>query len=104
VVKNCWEIKRCGREPGGLQSGPMGICPATLEERLNGIHKGKNAGRACWVVAGTMCGGTIEGTFAMKFDTCAKCEFYQKVKKEESPAFILSPMLLNLMKVKNGTP
>lgn len=103
-MKNCWEAKECGREPGGVQSASTGVCPAALESRLDGVHNGRNAGRACWVVAGTMCGGTIAGTYAMKYDTCAKCEFYQRVKREESPAFTLSPLLLNLLKGKSALP
>lgn len=103
-MHNCWETKKCGREPGGTRAGSLGVCPAATEKRLNGIHHGKNAGRTCWVVAGTLCGGAVAGTFAMKFDTCAKCAFYQAVKKEESPAFTLSSMLLNLIRAKDTTP
>lgn len=98
MKKNCWEFKGCGREPGGSRVGEDGICPATTTDKLNGVHEGKNAGRACWVVAGTYCGGIVQGTFAKKFDNCVKCDFYNKVKAEETPNFQLSATLIGMLK------
>jgi hypothetical protein len=95
---NCWEFKKCGREPGGAREKHNGVCPAAVEKKLDGVHGGKNAGRACWVVAGTMCGGQIQGTFAKKYSNCKTCDFYLKVKNEESPEFQLSIVLLNRLK------
>jgi len=80
---NCWEHKKCGREPGGSKIKELGICLATTEIRANGINQGKNAGRACWAVAGTLCGGIVQGTFAMKLGNCLKCDFYKIVLHEE---------------------
>lgn len=78
---NCWEVKNCGRGPG---SGEGNICPAAKETRLDGVHGGVNAGRACWAVAGTLCGGGIpSGTFARKMETCIECDFYHCVRNEE---------------------
>lgn len=65
-----------------------------MEERLDGIHDGTNAGRSCWIVAGTFCKGEVQGTFAQKFDNCKECDFYNKVREEEFPAFKLSGILL----------
>lgn len=96
--QNCWEFKKCGREPGGARVAELGICPAATEDRLHGTHDGTNAGRACWVVAGTYCGGQIQGTFAKKFGNCATCEFYQNVVKSEYPRFVLSYVLLNRLR------
>lgn len=84
--ENCWEFKKCGREPGGSKVKQLGICPVTTYIDLNGAHEGKNAGRACWVVAGSLCGGRIQGTFAQKLHNCWRCEFMNAVKKEEEPA------------------
>jgi hypothetical protein len=92
--QNCWEFKRCGRQPGGAHAAEFGVCPASTEKRLNGVHGGRNAGRACWVVAGTFCRGEVQGEFAKKFRSCRNCEFYLKVKEEEGVDFILSPLLL----------
>jgi hypothetical protein len=91
---NCWEFKNCGRTPGGTKERELGICPVTAEKRLDTVHGGLNAGRACWIVAGSMCGGSVQGTFAQKFHNCSNCDFYRKVKKEEFPKFELSATLL----------
>ncbi|HEX7481344.1 MAG TPA: hypothetical protein VF331_26310 [Polyangiales bacterium] len=64
---NCWEFKHCGREPGGKAEGALGECPAACAHELDGINHGRNGGRVCWGVAGTLCGGVEQGTFAMKF-------------------------------------
>ena len=58
----------------------------TVHQDLHGAHEGKNAGRACWVVAGSLCGGAIQGTYAQKLANCWRCDFMNAVKKEETPA------------------
>ncbi len=50
---NCWEFKKCGRQPQGPHVKDQGLCPASLEEGLDGVHDGVNAGRACWVITGS---------------------------------------------------
>jgi hypothetical protein len=80
---NCWEFKKCGREKGGAKAGELGVCPASTELRVNGANQGKNGGRACWAISGTLCGGNVQGTFAAKVGNCLKCEFYQLVGEEE---------------------
>ena len=90
---NCWEFKKCGREPKGAKVQEFGVCPATTEKNLDGEHEGKNAGRCCWVLAGTLCKGEVQGTFAQKYKSCVDCEFYKLVKKEEFPHFVLSAVL-----------
>ena len=83
---NCWEFKKCGRQPGGHKAEELGVCPVTKHQDLDGAHGGKNGGRACWVVAGSLCGGKIQGTFAQKLHNCWRCDFMNTVKKEEEPA------------------
>ncbi len=85
---NCWEYKKCGRQPGGGKVAELGVCPAATEQLLNGTHGGTNAGRACWVVAGSLCGGKIQGTYAKKLLNCWRCEFMNSVKLEEEPGEI----------------
>ncbi|MBI5204670.1 MAG: hypothetical protein HZA11_07120 [Nitrospirae bacterium] len=97
MKKNCWEVKKCGREPGGVNVKELGVCPAATEDRLDGVHEGKNAGRACWVVAGTFCKGEVQGFFARKYKDCEKCDFYQMVRKEEGAKFTFSYVLLNMI-------
>lgn len=81
--QNCWEFKKCGREPGGAKVAELGICSAAKETRVDGTNGGKNGGRACWPISGTLCGGKAQGTFAAKLGNCMKCEFYILVGEEE---------------------
>jgi CheY-like chemotaxis protein len=80
---NCWEVMRCGREPGGAMSPGSEICPAATDAALNGIHGGQNAGRACWAVAGTLCLGKSRGTYAKEKQNCLQCDFFKRVRSEE---------------------
>ncbi len=97
MKQNCWEYKKCGRQQGGENVAELGICPATTQAKLDGVHGGKNSGRACWVVAGTFCKGEVQGTFAEKFANCEKCDFYAKVKAEEYPYYKLIPTLAKML-------
>jgi len=81
--QNCWEFKKCGREVGGPKAAELGVCAAAKATKVNGIHGGKNGGRACWAVAGTLCGGKLQGTFATKISSCMACDFYRIVISEE---------------------
>ncbi len=101
---NCWEFKKCEREPTGKLVGELGVCPASTNEQLNGAHGGANAGRACWVIAGTFCGGVVQGTEAHKQHNCWKCDFFQAVKHDEtsSPAGF-SATLLGMTRVLGRT-
>jgi serine/threonine protein kinase len=80
---NCWEFMKCKREPGGARAGENGTCVAATDSSYDGINYGKNAGRICWAVAGTCCGGDIQGTFAEKRDSCTSCPFYKLIQEEE---------------------
>ena len=80
---NCWDFMQCGREPDGERVKELGVCPAAVEASFDGINFGKNAGRICWAVAGTCCGGKVQGTFAEKRKSCVTCDFYKNVQKQE---------------------
>jgi hypothetical protein len=95
---NCWEFKNCGRELNGSKVDELGVCPAYEEKKLDGVHSGMNAGRCCWVVAGTMCRGKVEGTFAQKEKNCLHCDFYNLVYEEESDNFLYMPKLYGKLK------
>ena len=94
---NCWEFKNCGREPNGSNVDEHGICPASTEKAIDGVHDGKNAGRACWVVAGSMCNRKMQGTFAQKYNDCILCDFYQAVVNEEDKNLEMSIVLLKIL-------
>ncbi len=85
VKLNCWDYKKCGRYPGGERTHDLGVCPVTVHDDLTGVHDGKKAGRACWVVAGSLCGGKIQGAYAQKLNNCWRCDFMNRVKQEEDP-------------------
>ena len=77
---NCWEFKKCGREPGGTRTADLGLCPAATNPAFYAINGGKNGGRACWVASG----GAPDGEVS---DECRECDFYQLVRDQEGKAF-----------------
>jgi PAS domain S-box-containing protein len=57
ALVRCWEVKKCNNH----------ACPSY-----------QNHGNLrCWEVAGTFCGGKVQGTFASKYGDCALCEVYR---------------------------
>ena len=62
---NCWEFVKCGREPNGAKAKELGVCPAYPDH-----------GQHCAWTTGTLCGGAVQGSFAMKFRSCMECEYY----------------------------
>ncbi len=86
---NCWEFKKCGREPGGVNVGQFGVCPATIKGTGEGINGGDRRGRICWAISGTFCGGEIQGSFAQKEISCMDCPFFITVEQEEGASFEL---------------
>ena len=91
MKKNCWQYTNCGREPGGAKAETEGVCPAAEAAWADGKHGGQMAGRYCWRVAGTYCGGKTQGTFASKMTNCATCPFYKVVREEEGEGFEKAP-------------
>ncbi|MBI5740981.1 MAG: hypothetical protein HZA16_09685 [Nitrospirae bacterium] len=83
---NCWEFKKCGRNAGG---GETGACPAATDVSCTGLNDGNKAGRICWAVAGTFCGGKVQGDFAKKSVSCMSCDFFRTVKREQGEKFLL---------------
>ncbi len=69
---NCWEVKKCGREEGGVKAEELGVCPAYTE----------GAGEACWMVAGTFCDGEVQSLHAKEIGGCMSCSFYQSFQLE----------------------
>ncbi|MFC1746205.1 two-CW domain-containing protein, partial [Candidatus Riflebacteria bacterium] len=62
---NCWEYKNCGREEGGAKAEELGVCPAYPDH-----------GQDCAQVAGTFCGGVVQGGSKDKIANCIVCDFY----------------------------
>ncbi len=84
MKQNCWDFKGCTQKLD---------CPVFIETRLNGVHGGVNAGRACWVVAGTFCHDKVRGEFAKGIKSCRQCDFYKHVFEEEKDDFTVSALL-----------
>jgi PAS domain S-box-containing protein len=53
----CWDVKKCDYR----------ACPAYGRRGIR-----------CWQVAGTHCGGEIQGQFARKYRDCKECEVYRQ--------------------------
>jgi len=95
---NCWEFMKCVRGPKGAKAKRLGVCPAASEKRLDKVHGGINSGRACWVVAGTYCGGIAQGSYVRKQLACKRCDFFKKVQSEERDSLESTNSLLNRLK------
>lgn len=95
--KNCWEEKKCGRIPGGDKAKELGVCPAYPDH-----------GSDCWKVAGTFCGGKVQGSFAQKLKGCSNCKFYQnkrntaKIEKTNNSCASILPLDDQEFKAFNG--
>lgn len=88
--QNCWEFKRCGREPRGKRVHELCACPAAV---IGATHDGKynggeKLGRKCWRAPGTLCDEKIQGRYKDKMELCAECSFYKLVKEEEGSNFV----------------
>lgn len=60
----CWEYNKCGKDQ-------TGECPAY-----------PRAGNICYLMAGTMCEGKLQGSYVLKIDGCRECDFYKTVVKK----------------------
>ena len=54
-IPTCWKVKNCN----------YADCPAYGKHNVR-----------CWLVAGTFCGGEVQGRFAQKLKTCSECNVY----------------------------
>jgi len=83
---NCWDILKCGREPGGPKVQLDGPCPAAVDKEADGTNSGTNGGRVCWAISGTFCGTEVGGSEATKLLSCFTCDFFSLVLQEEGLA------------------
>ncbi len=72
----CWEMKNCNFKE----------CP---------VHGLRNV--RCWQIAGTHCGGKVQGQFALKFGACEKCEVYKESVK--IPKYEITETFNNMMHI-----
>ena len=83
---NCWEFIQCGREAGGAKIHELGLCRAYPDY-----------GRQCAKVAGTLCGGRVQGSYAMKVFDCIHCDFYNSPYYDHGDHKVTSICNINLM-------
>ena len=65
-MENCWEVMDCGREAGGQNVAEFGECIASKEK----------LGHSCWAIAGTLCGGVVQGSVKEKHGNCLVCKVF----------------------------
>jgi len=73
-IQNCWEFKKCGREPGGAMAERLGVCHTAIATFANGLNGGMNGGRICWA---------INGNFINEDVSCMHCDFFYLLEGEE---------------------
>ncbi|RMD57478.1 MAG: hypothetical protein D6828_03660 [Nitrospirae bacterium] len=99
---NCWEVNKCGLEPGGVNAKKYGVCIAATMKELDGVNSGKNGGRACWAILGTLClqegKPKSQSTFSSKLARCSACRFFELVAIEEDDEFKNTKEILEILK------
>jgi PAS domain S-box-containing protein len=75
-LKKCYKVKNCTTID----------CPCYGREIMR-----------CWQVAGTFCGGKVQGTFAQKFISCSECEVYRVATAD--PIYQIGEHFNNMMHV-----
>ena len=81
TLPNCWEITGCGRENEGVNMEEFGECIASREK----------LGHSCLAIAGTLCGGEVQGSVAQKIGFCTSCgvhKLYNRSRGEKGQEVI----------------
>lgn len=78
-IPTCWEVKDCATTE----------CPVFSKKNIR-----------CWFIAGTYCGGEVQGGFAQKIGSCSECEVYQ-LAVEQHPVGQIHESFNNLLWVVN---
>jgi len=94
---NCWDYKNCGRTIKDRNAKAPAICPAFSHTALNGINGGKNGGRSCWLIPGTLCGRRIQRSCVTKSLACSLCDFKRFVLREGNPDCMVSDAFLRML-------
>jgi len=68
----CWEMKNCQRCHGGEKEAEFGMC---ITYPWGGWH--------CWALAGTLCGGMVQGSSAQKEGNCQMCQHYIELMQDD---------------------
>ena len=84
----------------GEKVSELGICPVATEAQAHGINDGTNGGRSCWAIAGSLCGGKVQGSYAAKLGGCLQCDFFNEVRSQQAARFVNSKEILSILKQK----
>lgn len=69
ILKNCWEITRCGREKNGARADELGECTASKE----------GLGHSCWAFVGaSVCRVTAPKDSLRNDNGCSTCDVYRR--------------------------
>ena len=88
MSENCWEHKKCGREPGGANAQTKGTCPVMTFQALEGKNGGTGGGRCCWRVPEPKGCGPALPHWSDLDRNCLGCEFFTRVSREQGSSFI----------------
>jgi two-component system NtrC family sensor kinase len=75
-IRKCYDVKDCKKTE----------CPCYGREAMR-----------CWQVAGTYCGGEVQGAFAQKYGSCVQCNVYQEATND--PIYQIGEQFNNMMHV-----
>ncbi|RJR14736.1 MAG: PAS domain S-box protein [Nitrospiraceae bacterium] len=75
-LKKCYEEKNCGKTD----------CPCYGKEAMR-----------CWKVAGTYCGGQVQGAFAQKYGHCNQCSVFKSATAD--PIYQIGEYFNNMMHI-----
>ncbi len=65
----------------------LAICPASTDRAYDGNNSGQNCGCYDRKIAGTLCEGMVQRSFAAKAMNCLDCDFYKLISDEERIQF-----------------
>ena len=90
---NCWDFRKCGREPGGERAQEHGVCPTALFEAADGYLGGRMGGKACAFLIGTFCCNLVPGTEPGRLKDCPACDFFNHLKDRHGREFSIPAFL-----------
>ncbi len=76
ALEKCWEAKQCDKRD----------CPCYGQDAVR-----------CWQVAGTFCGGVVQGKFAAKIGNCMQCQVYKEATRD--PIYQIGEQFNNMMHI-----
>jgi diguanylate cyclase (GGDEF)-like protein len=72
IKVNCFSIKGCTKKD----------CPVYGNSKCR-----------CWLIAGTMCGGEVQGAFAKKYKSCMECSVYRDIVYKDSTSEVFEHLI-----------